>query len=259
LRDGDGLNAWLKDNGLTCSLLELLFACGFDGCGPTGMPPVGRPPLSRFRQRLWVAEHRRAKGDPEGALKACEKVLAQKPTLGYGLAVRAACKSDLGDHAEAIADCTAALRAGFLSPAVLLCRAVARDTLGGHEEAEADCDAALELEPDYPDALNSRGMIRLRRGELRGAIDDLDETVRLAPTSWLPRMGRAQALLGVSNPWGAIADFDMVIAALSGSGTQQRLLASMYGKRAKCHALCGDQTKAGADLLMARKLDPKAS
>jgi hypothetical protein len=73
-------------------------------------------------------------------------------------------------------------------------------------------------------------------------------------------MRRAQALVGLGNPRGAIADFDVVIAALSVSGTQQQsLLASMYGKRAKCHALCGDQAKAGADLRMARKLDPKAS
>lgn len=256
LRDGGALNEWVKAHGVAVSLLELLLSCGFDGTGPDGMAPVGPLPLSRFKQRLWVAEHRRSRGDVAGALAVCDTVLEKKPTLGYGLAVRALCKRDLGDHAGCIADCTAAIEAELVHPDVFFTRAVAYDTLGRRAKAVADCAAALELDPAHYHAFNSRGMIQLRAGNLTGALSDLNEAARLAPTWWLPRMGRAQAFAASGDTRSAIPDFDFVIAALSRSGDDPRLLASMYGKRAKCHWLRGDKNKADADLAAAKKLDP---
>ena len=51
-------------------------------------------------------------------------------------------------------------------------RAQARAMLEKHAEAEADCDAALAIDPKYVKVLNRRGVARERRGDLEASFSD---------------------------------------------------------------------------------------
>jgi len=257
LVEGGKLNEWLGDHGVVLPMLELLFENGFDGSGPAGLAPVIDGRISRRQQRLWAAEHRRAKGDAAGALKTCDKIIAKRPDIGYARAIRARCRDALGDHAGTIEDCTAALDLGFRHPDVFFARAVAHDLSGRPECAIADCGEALALDPEHANALNSRGGIRLRSGDVTGALADLNEAVRVAPDAWMPRMARAQAFMHTDELTAAISDFGIVIEALSRrAGGDPSLLATMLMLRGECHKRLGHSDKALADTTAAGRLGP---
>lgn len=113
-------------------------------------------------------------GAPAEAVPVFTRALALAPGLLSARLHRALALSQLGRHAEAVADFDALEAAHLRNRLVLhMKRAESHEALGRWEAAEADWTAALAEDVDNPHLLQRRAAARERLGRLEDAVADL--------------------------------------------------------------------------------------
>ncbi|MBI3723800.1 tetratricopeptide repeat protein [bacterium] len=146
--------------------------------------------MSPAESPSWLLERARVKGqqkgDFEGALSDCSKVLRMKPEDAAAHSWRAWCEEQLHDLDAAIADHTETIRLSPESVHAYARRAGLHFMRGELDAALADCESGLALkstsEPRETAELRwCRASIRRERGDQDGALADESEAVRLAP------------------------------------------------------------------------------
>ena len=95
-----------------------------------------------------------------------------KPNWSEPLVERAKINAKLGRFAEAIEDCTQALRLNPADPVALNFRGFARLSLNQVKDAIADLDEAIRIKPDYRDAYLNRGNAKWALKDKQGANAD---------------------------------------------------------------------------------------
>jgi tetratricopeptide (TPR) repeat protein len=119
-------------------------------------------------------------GDPAEALAALDRAAALDPRRADILVTRARLKRRLGDAAGAEADYTAAL-ALAADPASLVERAGLRAAAGRVAEALADCTLAIRQSPGFPEARLERARLLRHEGRDADAERDLAEVRQRSP------------------------------------------------------------------------------
>ena len=199
---------------------------------------------ARVDSLIEEADHHAEDERFDDALAVLARVFAMKlrpPERVRALMSRAALYDDLGDHARAIADCTAALALEPRSPDVLYLRSTIHQSAEAWPASRADLDAAIALDPK-PDLYESRGLARYNLGDYAGARDDF-ATAIASNDDIEPRFHvyRGMAALLLELPRAAIDDFTNALAL-------DREDAKALAQRAKAHEACNDTRAALADL-----------
>ena len=120
-------------------------------------------------------------------------------------------KNELGDHQDAIDDCTKAIEINPKYATAWNNRGGAKNELGDHQGAIDDCTKAIEIYPKHALAWNNRGFAKHKLNYHRDAIDDFNEAIELNPkdaTTWNNRGGVKSDLNDYKS---AIDDFDKAI------------------------------------------------
>jgi len=147
--------------------------------GSTAGPALAAAP--QVAQKL--CEDEAAK--PEVRIKACAMVIADPnqpdEVRADALATRGSLRDDLGRHAEAIADFTAALKLVPNDPATLILRGNALDASGERELAIADYSEAIRINPGDASGYYNRGTVFMDKGDTERAAADFRKALEIEP------------------------------------------------------------------------------
>lgn len=165
---------------------------------------------------------RLAMSDVPGAESDASRAVKLHPTVDSYLQ-RAKIRLEAGQNAEAIRDCTAALRRDRREADAWYLRALARsqtDPAG----AVSDLSQAISRDPQEAEAWKLRAEIQLRRGKYEEVVEDSSEAMRLngASAEILCLRGQAQYRRGAYQS--AAADFEDALQYDPASETAAKLL-----------------------------------
>jgi tetratricopeptide (TPR) repeat protein len=128
-------------------------------------------------------------------------------TQAIAYANRCYARDALGQHEQAVDDCTTSLELQPDDPEVLNNRGVAYLHMGRLEEAERDFDRAVELRPDYAEALANRGRVWLDREDFERALEDLDLAIGIDDRLAQAYANRAYAKENLARTDDALEDY----------------------------------------------------
>lgn len=133
--------------------------------------------------RDWFARAtaQQMKGDWDGALASCERVVELKPTFPEAYLARGIARQHKGDVGGALSDLGKAIE---LHPSLFEAyynRGLVEQTSGAQDAALADYDEAIRLSPDMADAYIGRGYTKQSKADLEGAFSDYCRAVKLNP------------------------------------------------------------------------------
>ena len=83
---------------------------------------------------------------------------------------------------------------------------------GQHREALAECSEAIRLDPDHPDPWPARGDLKARQGQYEGAIADYDRAIRLDPRNAAAYLNRSLVKSELGRHDEALADLDRAMS-----------------------------------------------
>jgi tetratricopeptide (TPR) repeat protein len=151
-------------------------------------------------------------GDPAGALRIVERVLAVAPKLvaAHNLKGMAAAKS--GDKQAALAAFEEAVRIDPADFDAQMNRARLLESIGRLEDALGSLERALALKSDSAEAHNRRGSILSRMEQAEEGLAALDRAVALAPEYAPAHSNRGAALLGLNRAQEALAACERALA-----------------------------------------------
>jgi tetratricopeptide (TPR) repeat protein len=170
-------------------------------------------PASQGQRAMESGDYQRAQGAYGRAIEAG----TDNPIV---FANRCIANDALGQHQEAVGDCTKAIELaegsedsleGYSAHEVLNNRGVAYLNLRELDEALEDFEAAIELEPEYAEAYANRGRIRLDREDYELAIEDLDRAIEIAESLTEAYGNRGLAYQYLGDDEQALADFTQAI------------------------------------------------
>jgi tetratricopeptide (TPR) repeat protein len=189
------------------------------GTDPKSLRPQVRAILEQAQPdsaATWylVSTLHRMNGDPDAALKACDKAVEFQPKAARTLLARATIRVERNEHDRALDDCQRVLelspdnaRAYYLKGQVRLHQSEYEDALREYDEARryeprmmlavvgrsnvfnrrkefdraiAECSAGLEFEPENASLLFNRAFARARE-DAEGALSDYESVLRLDP------------------------------------------------------------------------------
>lgn len=166
--------------------------------------------------------------DPEPALAATNRLLAQDPDNTEYLALRAEAHAELGDDAASFADADRRVALETdpqLKADALVERSWAHVRLDRPVEALADAEAAVGLDPS-PENLGHRAGRHRAQGHAAAARADYTAALDgLAADDWRTedyRIARAELAAELDDPEAALADLDTVIEAGGGVDRAER-------------------------------------
>ncbi len=151
--------------------------------------------------------------------------------------------------ADAVADCTEALRLDPSLAFALALRGRARSALGDLDAALADSCRARAFLPDCLFVFRTQVHVFGDQGKLQDALADAQRILDRSPSDAYAHAARGTALGALGRHEEAIADFT---AALK----QRPDLGWVYHNRGHCHAERGDEAEALSDLGQAIALEP---
>lgn len=159
---------------------------------------------------------------------------------------------------QRVAACSAVVADARAEPvqraAALVHRGMLRSELGQHARAVADFGRALRLDPNNSDALSERGMVHQARGVLELALRDYEAALAIDPTNSIAAYRREQALQG------RLDDVQQQIAQLTELLMREPQNAGALNNRCWVRAINDDDLNAAlADCNAALGIDPRAS
>ena len=155
-----------------------------------------------------LGELNRHLGDHAQAISDCTEAIRIDPSLARAYSTRGSAHRMRGQLDLAIADCGEAIR---LDPAAVLAyfnRGEAYRLRRDLDKAIADFTRAIELNPKYAGAYSSRGIAKRGKGDLDGAIADFTCAIELDPKLARPYFSRGIALYLQKSWLKAYGDFD---------------------------------------------------
>lgn len=195
------------------------------------------------------AEVLRLLGEYAQAIADCTEAIRLDHGLAEAYATRGSAYRQKGEYDLALADCGEAVRLDAKQVLAYFNRGEAHRMRHELDKAIADFSKVIELEPGYVIAYVSRGAAKQQSRDYPGALADLDAALQLDPRHvWAYQMrGETHRLRG--DLMSAIADCNEAIL-LQPSG----FLA--YATRGAAFRLKGDWATAEADLQQALRLNP---
>lgn len=125
--------------------------------------------------------------DTARQIRGCTAYIRTGKALGPNLAVaytnRGIAHASLGQHEEAIADFSEAIRLAPDTPFPYYNRGNAQYDLGNFDEALADYTAAIQRGPEMALAYYNRGLTHQKLGHRRKSIEDFQKALTLDPGS----------------------------------------------------------------------------
>jgi serine/threonine protein kinase len=200
---------------------------------------------------LWAqrGEMHRQLGDQANAIRDCTEAIRLDHTLAGAYATRGSAYRFKGQLDLAIADCSEAIRLDAKNMLAYFNRGESHRLRHELEKALADLSKAIELDPTYSWAYGSRGATKQQKGDLTEAIADLDTTLQLDPTYGWALAVRAEThrLRG---------EYERAIADCNEALRLQPSLFMAYATRGAAFRQKGDFATAMADLQQALRLKP---
>jgi tetratricopeptide (TPR) repeat protein len=117
----------------------------------------------------------------------------------------------LGSHAEALADCDAAIQIDSRAANAYCNRGLAFAALGRHAEALVDYDTAVQLDPNLVPAHLNRGTTYAGLGRYKEALDDFGAAVRLDPNGAEAHYNRGLVHYNLGQYEEALAEYDAAV------------------------------------------------
>jgi serine/threonine protein kinase len=197
----------------------------------------------------WFYHWRGAGRAPGTPPPSSSPVLAPAPPDGIAALIqRATSNYRQGDYAQAVADCTEAIRLDPDSALAYAHRAHAFHALGKPTEGLSDAKQAVKLAPGEPMGYYSRGHCYKDLKQPRPALKDLDEAIRLKLDWAVAHYVRGTVRFDAGEYNSAVDDFTEAIRLDS-------KFAKSYRHRGAAKAKLGDQMGAAADRKKAEELD----
>ncbi|MFO0843716.1 MAG: serine/threonine-protein kinase [Gemmataceae bacterium] len=217
-------------------------------------PPTPRPPEAPTRPPAAPAQakedaERRKREELRQQLAEADAELAARPADADWLARRGEVRRQLGEHEQAIRDCTEAIRLDHGLARAYATRGGAYRMQGSLDLALADCSEALRLDPANVLACFNRGEAHRLRRELDKAIADFTRALELDPSYSWAHGSRGAARQQRGDLAGALVDLDVTLRLEPG-------YAWAYVVRAETHRLRGEHERAIADCNEAIRLQP---
>ncbi len=191
-------------------------------------------------------------GDHAGAVEDYSAALRLKPGQTITLTSRSEAWLSLGEFGKALADCDEALRQAPDDFTAIANRGIARGNLGNLAGAGEDIEAALRLRPGHPKMLSHRAVLRVKLGDREGALEDLTKALDSTPDDPEIRLRRARVRVMLGDPTGALEDCEISIR-------RRPEHAEAFATRGAAHAALGDLGPAEAAFRSALRLDPSFS
>ncbi len=177
--------------------------------------------------RFYRAKAREMLGDPKGALEDYQAVLARSPDDVSCLAGAAVCLGVLGRYSEALEACDGVLRQMPGQPDITFNRAGCLARMDRHDEALAAYDAYLLNRPTDLQALVQRAVVLYEADRLNEALTAL-EHADPAGRSVESLANRALVLQALGRPRDAWGVFDQAIELAAASGRTERMDSLRY-------------------------------
>jgi tetratricopeptide (TPR) repeat protein len=155
-----------------------------------------------------------------------------------------------GKFAEAISDCTKAIKLNPKSAMSYCNRANSYGRLGKSTQAISDLSKAIELDPKFAVAYFGRGTTYRRLGKLTEAISDFSKAIELKPKFFMAYVNRGAAYIKAGQPDKAVSDCNKAIELNPNA-------AEAYGNRGAANAILGNTEDAKNDLRKAIQLNPR--
>ncbi len=165
-----------------------------------------------------------------GEVEVAPGAETQQAARAAALVRSAKTKLDMGDHAEAIRDATAALNILPGSAGALSVRSTALNLSGRHHEAMLDAKAAIASRPNEASLYENLAWASLRSGDYAGAIKAADHAILLNPKSALALATRGYAKQMTGDMKGLKDDLNA--AAALDSRFEEKAALARAGKRA---------------------------
>ena len=157
------------------------------------------------------------------AVAELDRAVTLDPRHHWSWCLRGLCHQQLGEHTLTVADFSYCL--GQAPEAWLYVnRAYSLYVLGQRADAIRDCDAALRLEPDEPMARWNRGLARLELQQYADALADLDAGKAAVRDEAHWSLNRGIALEGLGRTDEADAAFAAALAGLGAARAEVRAL-----------------------------------
>lgn len=160
-------------------------------------PDDARPPPAGYAH---TAEDLRLceSGEPRSAIAACTRILnaaSVTPAVSQiALYNRGCAHARLGQHQEAVADFTAAIRNNPVLGLAHFNRGNSYKDLQQYDLAIADYTKVIAMSSHYWQAHNNRGIVYAEKGDFDRALADFDAALRVNPDSPNARQARARAV-----------------------------------------------------------------
>jgi tetratricopeptide (TPR) repeat protein len=195
----------------------------------------------------------------EEALRSYDHSLKYGPDMPQTYLHRGHIMGLLGRHAEAVADCTQAIRLDPRAGLAYSLRAWARFSLGETNAALADCEEAIRLSPWDARAYCCRGMIARTRGEFSAAMSDFNVAIEKDPEFIDAYTQRALLHYLHRNYDAVVSDMTFVIQRLPVGDRHRAQTAVACDLRARAQENLGRWDLALADFNRAVDLDPTSA
>jgi lipoprotein NlpI len=186
-------------------------------------------------------------------LETCDRAIKSnqlsKEDVVAALTTRCGAYNELGQHDDALRDCSRAIELDFTHPSAFSNRGNAYAGKGDYKQAVTDYDEALRLDPGYPSALRNRALAYYRQQNYDGAIEDYSAVLRLQPND-------ADAYYNRGVNYGAKGDYAAAIRDYDEALRLHDNHPAALGNRGYAHFFQGNFATAADDLRRAAAAKP---
>jgi len=189
--------------------------------------------------------------DYQGAVKHYSESLKYDPSTVEAYNGRGQAYFQLRKYPEALADFTAAIQAGIVTPKLFLNKGKCLVILNRATEAVPDLNRSIELEPKSPEAFYFRGIAHEKGGNIPNAVADYGQAINLNPNYVEALVNRGLLRTKSEQFVEALSDYT---AALSYASSQVQPM--ILNNRAFAHLKSGQLAKALEDADKALTINP---
>ncbi|MFN0173078.1 MAG: tetratricopeptide repeat protein [Saprospiraceae bacterium] len=189
--------------------------------------------------------------DFHGAVKHYSESLKYDPSTVEAYNGRGQAYFQLRKYPEALADFTAAIQAGIVTPKLFLNKGKCLVILNRAAEAVPDLNRSIDLEPKSPEVFYFRAVAHEKGGNIPNALEDYAQAIKLNPNYVEALVNRGLIRTKAEQFGEAVSDYT---AALSNATPQVQPM--ILNNRAFAHLKSGQLAKALEDAEKALKINP---